>query len=93
MSIISLRLPESLHQELREIASHEGISLNQLIVLAAGEKAAVLRHEASAVRRRAALGSRAGLLRALAQVPDVPPMPGDEIPQDYAERNSFENAP
>ena len=82
MSVISLRLPESLHQQLREIASQEGISLNQLIVLAAGEKAAVLRHEATILHRRAARGSREGFLRALAQVPDAPPMPGDELPED-----------
>lgn len=82
MSVISLRLPESLHQELREIAVSEGVSLNQLIVLAVGEKAAIMRHTELAMRRRAALGSRAGFLSALAQVSDAPPMPGDELPAE-----------
>lgn len=79
MSVVSLRLPESLHRQLRELAAQEGISLNQLIVLAAGEKAAVLRHEDALLSRRAALGSREGFLRALSQVPDAPPVEGDEL--------------
>jgi hypothetical protein len=80
MSVVSLRLPESLHRELRALASQEGVSLNQLIVLAAGEKVAVLRHEESWLHHRAARGSRAGFLRALSEVPDAPPVAGDELP-------------
>ena len=34
MGRFTLRLPKSLHQELEEIAGHEGVSLNQYIVYA-----------------------------------------------------------
>ena len=81
MSVVSLRLPETLHRDLRDLARREGVSLNQLIVLAAGEKAAVLRRDEEYLRSRAARGSRATFEAALAQVLDAPPMPGDEWPE------------
>ena len=42
MSSLSLRLPESLHQRLRELAERDGISINQFIATAVAEKAAAL---------------------------------------------------
>jgi hypothetical protein len=40
MSTISIRLPASLHEGIREAARREGISINQFIASAAGEKLA-----------------------------------------------------
>ena len=40
MSALSLRLPKSLHQQLRELAQEEGISVNQFVMLAVAEKVA-----------------------------------------------------
>ncbi len=42
MSSLSLRLPESLHQRLRELAKRDDISINQFIATAVAEKAAAL---------------------------------------------------
>ena len=42
MSTLSLRLPESLHQRLRELAERDDISINQFIATAVAEKAAAL---------------------------------------------------
>jgi hypothetical protein len=42
MSSLSLRLPESLHQKLRELAERDDISINQFITTAIAEKAAAL---------------------------------------------------
>ncbi len=42
MSALSLRLPKSLHEQLREVAQEEGISVNQFIMLAVAEKVAAL---------------------------------------------------
>lgn len=39
MSTLSLRLPDSLHEKIREFAKAEGISINQFIASAAVEKA------------------------------------------------------
>ena len=42
MSRISLRLPDSLHKQLRALAQKEGISINQLAASALSEKMAAL---------------------------------------------------
>ena len=82
MSTLSLRLPESLHRQLSELAKSEGISINQLIASAAAEKLAALTTE-EYLATRAARASRAKFRAALATVPNVPPEPGDEIPTGY----------
>ena len=38
MGALSLRLPESIHRHIREIAKAEGVSINQLISSAITEK-------------------------------------------------------
>ena len=45
MSTISLRLSESLHKSVREIARREGVSINQLISTALAEKLSALMTE------------------------------------------------
>ena len=42
MASLNLRLPKSLHAKIRLLAELDGISLNQFILLAVAEKAAVL---------------------------------------------------
>jgi predicted HicB family RNase H-like nuclease len=42
MSKVSLRLPGSLHQRARILASQDGVSINHFITLALAEKVAVL---------------------------------------------------
>jgi hypothetical protein len=79
MSALSLRLPNSLHQRVRELAEREGISINQLVSTALAEKmAALLTEEFLEVRARR--GSRSRFLRALREVPDVDPAPADRVP-------------
>lgn len=79
MSTLSLRLPESLHKRLAELAAREGISINQLITSAVAEKMAALDTE-QLLGARARRGSRSRFIAALAKVPDVPADPGDELP-------------
>lgn len=55
---LSLRLPESLHRKLAEVAEQEGISLNQLISSAAAEKLAALMTEDYLMRRAARASAR-----------------------------------
>ena len=38
MSTLSVRLPDSLHKKLKELAEKESVSLNQFITLAVSEK-------------------------------------------------------
>lgn len=78
MSALSLRLPESLHRKLGEVAEREGISINQLINSAVAEKMAALMTE-EYLEARAKRGSRRKFAAALAKVPDVEPEQLDRI--------------
>jgi hypothetical protein len=82
MSTLSLRLPESLHRQLADLAKTEGISLNQLIATAAAEKLAALATE-EYLQHRARRASRKKFDAALATVPKVAPSAGDELPPGY----------
>lgn len=78
MSTLSLRLPDSLHRRIRELAQQEGISINQFISTAVAEKMAALL-TVDYLEERARRSSREKFLSVLAKVPDVPPEPGDEV--------------
>jgi hypothetical protein len=65
-------LPGSLHRAIAELASKEGLSINQLVATAVAEKVTALMTE-DYLQQRARRGSRAKYEAALAQVPDVEP--------------------
>lgn len=77
MSSISLRLPESLHRRVRELAEREDISINQLITTALAEKMSALM-TAEYLGERAKRGDRRKFERVLGKVRDVPSVEGDE---------------
>jgi len=78
MSTMSLRLPESLHQKVRELAEREGVSINQLVTTALAEKISALLTE-EYLQARAKRGSRERFREILNKVPDTQPKPGDEL--------------
>ena len=78
MSTLSLRLPDSLHKRVRDLAQQEGISINQFVSTAVAEKMAALM-TVDYLDERAKRGSREKVLAVLAKVPDVAPEPGDEL--------------
>lgn len=78
MSTLSLRLPDSLHRRVKELASQEGISINQFIATAVAEKMAALLTE-DYLKERAVRGTRAKYEAALAQVPDADPEEQDRL--------------
>ena len=78
MSTLSLRIPDSLHEAVRDLARKEHTSINHLTTLALGEKVSALMTE-DYLESRARRGSRKRFERAMAKVPSVPPMPGDEL--------------
>jgi hypothetical protein len=79
MSTLSLRLPESLHRKIRELAERDEISINQFIAMAVAEKTSAML-TVDYLENRGRRSSAALFDRLLARVPDVPPMPGDELP-------------
>ena len=78
MSTISLRLPESLHKRVRELAQKEDISINQLITTALAEKMSALLTE-EYLEERAKKGSRRKFERVLSKVRDIEPEPHDSL--------------
>lgn len=79
MGALSLRLPESLHRKLGEVAEREGVSINQFISSAVAEKMSALMTE-EYLQSRARRGSRRKFEAVLAKVPDVEPAEDDRIP-------------
>lgn len=78
MSTLSLRLPDSLHRRVKELASAEGISINQFVATAVAEKMSALMTEAY-LQERAARGSRVRYEEALSRVPEVEPDAQDQL--------------
>ncbi len=78
MSTLSLRLPESLHKQVRELAKKEGISINQFLATAVAEKMSALMTE-EYLEARAKRGSREGFERAMAKVKNRTPDTHDQI--------------
>ena len=78
MSTISIRIPDSLHKSVRELAKKENVSINQLVMLALAEKVSALAAE-DYLTERAKRGSKAKFERALAKVADVEPEEYDHL--------------
>jgi hypothetical protein len=72
ISAIRVRLPEPLHDAVRELAQRDNVSINQFIALALAEKVSALRTE-EYLSVRAQRGSRAKFDAALDKVADVEP--------------------
>ena len=79
MSTMSLRLPDSLHKQVKKLAEKEGISMNQFITLAVAEKMSALM-TVEYLGERAKRGSREKFEAVLAKVPDVEPEEYDRLP-------------
>lgn len=79
MAVLSLRLPESLHRRVREMAKQEGISMNQFVALALAEKVSAL-DTVDYLRQRAARADVSNFDRVLDMVPDIEPDAHDRLP-------------
>jgi hypothetical protein len=78
MSTLSLRIPDSLHERIREIAKRENISINQFVNSAVAEKLSALLTE-EYLEERAKRGSRRRFKKALSKVKDVEPEEHDKL--------------
>lgn len=79
MNTLSLRLPESLHRNLKIAAEADGVSVNQFVSLAVAEKLSALQTY-DLIAERAKGASREGFLKAMALVPSAVVQDGDELP-------------
>ncbi len=78
MSTISLRLPNSLHEAVRELSKKEQVSINQFITLALAEKIAAMMTE-DYILERAQQGDRSRFEAAMTKVADVEPEAFDQL--------------
>ncbi len=78
MSALSLRLPKSLHEQLRELAQEDGISVNQFVMLAVAEKVASI-STIEYLEKGARRGGREKLLAILNKAPDIEPDDSDKL--------------
>ncbi len=78
MSSITVRLPDSLHRKIREVAKKDGVSINQFISSAAGEKLSAIL-TVDYLKARAKKGKRADFDKILKKAPDRGPLEWDRI--------------
>jgi hypothetical protein len=78
MGALSLRLPESIHRHIREIAIIEGVSINQLISSAIAEKISAIMTE-DYLKNRAERADLNDMKAILDKVADRRPIKGDEL--------------
>jgi hypothetical protein len=78
MSTLSIRLPESVHRKLRDMADKEGVSMNQFVSLAVSEKISALL-TVDYLNERAAKADSKQFKELLSRVPDVAPGDVDKL--------------
>ena len=78
MGALSLRLPESIHRHIRDIAKAEGVSINQLISSAITEKISAIMTE-EYLQKRADRANIKDMEAVLNKVAGRKPLEGDEL--------------
>lgn len=78
MSALSLRLPDSIHRHIKEIAQKEGVSINQFIASAVAEKVSAIATE-EYLQFRAQRADKSAFESILANVAKRQPLPWDEL--------------
>lgn len=78
MSALNLRLPDSVHRHVRDIAKKDGVSINLFITSAVSEKISAIATEET-ITKRAEAAREGAFAKVLDQVPERPPLPGDEL--------------
>lgn len=78
MSALSLRLPDSIHRHIKELARQEGVSVNQFIASAVAEKVSAIATE-DYLLSRAQRADTSDFAAILAKVPSRKPLVEDEL--------------
>ena len=94
MGALTVRLPDSLHDRLRDLAEQEGISMNQFVMLATAEKVSALdaRSQLKYLEKRGERAERESeeaktspeerLRSMLDRAPDQDPAEDDRLPEE-----------
>ena len=78
MSILKIKIPDSLHEDAKELAKKDHVSVNQLIATALAEKLSALMTE-EYLEERAKRGDRKKFKDSLSRVPDTEPEEWDKF--------------
>lgn len=78
MSSITVRLPDSVHRKVKEVAKVDGVSINQFISSAVGEKLASVLTE-NYLEERAKRGDREKFEQVLKKVSEREPLDEDRL--------------
>jgi len=83
MSSLNLRLPDSLHDQVRQLAQQDNVSINQFVTLAVAEKISALM-TLEYIEQRAQRASREKFDRVLAKIAlaNAEPIDEDRLPDD-----------
>lgn len=80
MKAIELKMPDEVHQKLSMLAAHEHQPVDTF-ALRKLEELILAMENFSELERRAQRGDREKFREAMAKVSNLPPMPGDELPE------------
>ena len=78
MSALNLRLPDSIHRHIRDIAREDGVSINTFITSAVAEKISAITTE-DYIAARAKKARKGAFKKVLDRVPKREPLPGDDL--------------
>lgn len=82
MTTIEAKVPDYLARLAAEVAEREKVSVDQIVALALSAQVEAWRIRDD-METRARRANPADFDALLAKVPDVPPLPGDELPEGY----------
>ncbi|MGK9053869.1 toxin-antitoxin system HicB family antitoxin [Neorhizobium sp. CSC1952] len=84
-----LKLPASIKAAAARLAKEDGVSLNQWIASAVAQKIGAVETAAEFLKKRAGDATAEDFLKSLENVPDNPPMEGDELPEGWMKAPSY----
>jgi hypothetical protein len=82
MTTLHADIPDSLMKQVKALAQQEQTTVDQLVAIALTAQVSAWKATES-IPSRARRADYEAFDRVMAKVPDVPPMPGDELPEGY----------
>jgi hypothetical protein len=82
MTTLNAQIPNSFMKQMLDLAQQKRTTVDQLVAIALAAQVSAWRTTES-IASRAKRADYAAFDRIMAKVPNVPPMPGDELPPGY----------
>jgi hypothetical protein len=82
MGVLTVNLPDNLHEKAREVAASKNLSMDALVSIALSQSLSRLIRDPQ-LEERAARATGKGLAEFLAQAPNVEPSESDKLPEGY----------